>query len=330
MEHLCFWCPFEEKPLCSARCCNETTTMAMRIALLLTTLLSTCHSLTYEVTNFTMTSPVGIRRDWSRRPSGLQGANSQVVKRMYSASCRTAGQDRLYVGWSAHSGWVDCLTPDCNIQHPHCTPNCGLKIEITEAHISEYQIDATSGAVTQISDTALAGFTEPGELSVAPDCSVIGMLARTPQTASHPGAIDFVTNDKNRGRDLPINQGYGLIHNEYRSWTECQSRCQNLAYNCYKGEKPDGCNSLACSLDVCDNPEGYPFFGRERDGQCWCGTKFGTHGLATGCNCATDATQIADADSNCVYSTGNGTFHGCFIDVNPGDCGAERDWWLWC
>ena len=112
-----------------------------------------------------------------------------------------------------------------------------LNLELNVGHIAEYTID-TAGEATLISDTELSYCNETAEISVAPDCSVLGVLCRSTMEvftstgfvergpschalalscmaflvcilnplrcleAADIGAKDYVTENKNRGRDL--------------------------------------------------------------------------------------------------------------------------------
>ena len=154
--------------------------------------LSTSSCVDVIVTPINMSAHVAIRRDWARRPAGLSPGFSDVVKRMNSASC----QDRLFVSWTAHVGWE--VNPK-NAEWGGTT----RQIEHTVGHIAEYRIDATTGEATLISDKELWWCNETNTISVATDCSVVGLLCRSKQEADDvPGTIDYVT-IKKKCRERP-------------------------------------------------------------------------------------------------------------------------------
>ena len=109
-------------------------------------------------------------------PSGACDGACNPVRKMYSASC----QDRLFVAWTAHTGWV---------QNAQYFASSGLYDETTVMHISEYTIDASTSAATLVTDKEISYCFEAGEIYAAPDCSVVGALCRSSAEAATIGDV---------------------------------------------------------------------------------------------------------------------------------------------
>jgi hypothetical protein len=77
----------------------------------------------------------------------------------------------------------------------------------------------------------------------------------------------------------------------------------------------DDC-ALACG--------GFNYFGRQFNGECWCGNSFGKHGQAADEKCACDSDDIG-LDRSCIYRYGGGVqVTQEEKQVSLADCSPER------
>ena len=151
---------------------------------LLLILLQSASGITVKRTDTKMSASFARTLPWQVRVSGQCGKDCKTVRRMQSASCTPAagGGDRLFVAWTAHAGWVK------NAQYPEQN----LYDETSVGHIAEYSIGVGTHSATLVSDTELAWCNEMGDVAVAADCSVVGVLCRSSKEAAEVGAVDFV------------------------------------------------------------------------------------------------------------------------------------------
>merc|ERR1740117_840838 len=63
----------------------------------------------------------------------------------------------------------------------------------------------------------------------------------------------------------------------------------------------------------------YPYFGLQHTNECFCGTRYGTHGATTGCvHCGTNSGNANCGGKNAVFRTYS-TYVGCFNDNTDSD-----------
>ncbi|GMH73458.1 hypothetical protein TrST_g10908, partial [Triparma strigata] len=169
-----------------------------------------------KTTDVEMYSKMALARPWKWRVSGLSGALPETVRRMQSATCG----DKLFVGWTAHESW----SPNEEF------PDQNLFVENTVGHLSEYDIDPSTGIATLVSDQGFEYCNEMGDVTVSSDCSVKAVLCRSslePDEIS--GATDWMASvDPNRVQfgwyqtSIPLGESkYRTIDQMYlMEWTE--------------------------------------------------------------------------------------------------------------
>ena len=157
----------------------KTITRTALIAVLI--LRQRAYGVTTSTSSLNLESNFASARPWTWRVSGLSGAVPITVRRLTQTSCRRDGKDRLLVAFTSHELWSP------NKQYP----DQNLFDESTMGHLAEIEIDS-AGVATLISDQALRYCSEMGDVTASPDCSIIGVLCRSPLEPWEINASDWM------------------------------------------------------------------------------------------------------------------------------------------